>query len=220
MSESPIVRHIDDNPAEDDLCDAYELELQSSAGEPVRFGELVTGKGGHITTIIIFIRHFFCAYDRDYVHSISQHLTESILESLPQPAGPSQVIIIGCGDSSNIVPYVTETSAKFPLYTDPSGKIYESLQMKRNTCGITTPPAYTHMSFFRALGLGLKHMFQNPLNPFSGGPWGQNGGEWIFRGGKCVYAHRMEHVSDHLTVEQLLEHLREDKKGSGEMGDA
>ncbi|KAF7596801.1 hypothetical protein BBP40_012400 [Aspergillus hancockii] len=104
MDQTNIIRVPDDLPTETDLCDAYQLELQSETGPPVRFGELVTGKGDHITTVVIFIRHFFCAYDQDYVHLISQRLTEAVLSSLPNSAGPTQVIIIGCGSPVGIVP--------------------------------------------------------------------------------------------------------------------
>lgn len=36
------------------LHEAYELELKSKNGKPVRFGELVAGKGESVTTIVIF----------------------------------------------------------------------------------------------------------------------------------------------------------------------
>ena len=39
---------------DDTLHEAYELEVQSAKGEPVRFGELVAGKGNSVTTIVIF----------------------------------------------------------------------------------------------------------------------------------------------------------------------
>ncbi|OQD76723.1 hypothetical protein PENANT_c124G03772 [Penicillium antarcticum] len=52
--------------SDDTLHEAYELEVQSKNGEPVRFGELVAGKGDSVTTVVIFVRHFFCIYDQDY----------------------------------------------------------------------------------------------------------------------------------------------------------
>lgn len=35
-------------------CVAYDLELQSTDGKRVPFGELVLEKGDHITTIVVF----------------------------------------------------------------------------------------------------------------------------------------------------------------------
>lgn len=43
---------------DDSLHEAYELEIQSSKGENVRFGELVAGKGNSVTTIVIFSESF------------------------------------------------------------------------------------------------------------------------------------------------------------------
>ncbi|OJK01883.1 hypothetical protein ASPACDRAFT_58295 [Aspergillus aculeatus ATCC 16872] len=154
-----------DGPKTDSLYEAYEIELQSSAGGSIRFGDLIAGKGSNITTLVIFIRHFFCIYDQSYVRTLSHHLSDSLLASLPDPqntgsgGGPCQVIIIGCGDPARIVPYVAETAARFPVYTDPTGRIYSELRMKRTVHGITRPPAYTEVSFVRALGRTLRQMF-------------------------------------------------------------
>ncbi|GFF51374.1 thioredoxin-like protein AAED1 [Aspergillus udagawae] len=229
MSDTIITR-CDDIPGPKELSEAYELELQCPNGKPIRFGELVAGRGVQITTVVIFsvslvhiallafsytdnsqVRHFFCAYDQDYVRVVSRRLTDSVLSTLPNPTGPSQLIIVGCGDPQRIVPYVSETEVTFPIYTDPTGKIYEKLQMKRTKACMTSPPSYAQLSFFCALGQTFKQMFHSGWQAFRGGPWGQNGGEWVFRGGKCVFAHRMEHVSDHLTADQLLEVLSLDE---------
>ncbi|EAW15629.1 uncharacterized protein NFIA_049690 [Aspergillus fischeri NRRL 181] len=195
MSDTIITR-CDDLPEPKELAEAYELELQSQNGQTIRFGELVAGKGAQITTIVIFI---------------SRRLTNSVLSTLPNPTGPSQLIIIGCGDSQRIVPYVSETEATFPIYTDRTGKIYEKLHMKRTGSHFTQPPSYAQISFFGALGKTFGQMFRSGWQAFRGGSWGQNGGEWVFRGGKCVYVHRMEHVSDHLTADRLLEVLSHDE---------
>ncbi|RAK75974.1 peroxiredoxin-like family protein [Aspergillus fijiensis CBS 313.89] len=208
-----------DDPKPDSLYEAYEIELQSSAGGSIRFGDLIAGKGSNITTLVIFIRHFFCIYDQSYVRTLSHHLSDSLLASLPDPGsgGPCQVIIIGCGDPARIVPYVAETAARFPVYTDPTGRIYSELRMNRTVRGITRPPAYTEVSFVRALGRTLRQMFSAGgwRRAFRGGPWNLNGGEWVFKGRRCVYVHRMESVGDHLTAGQLLEVLGEGE-GEGE----
>ncbi|KAL4915653.1 AhpC/TSA antioxidant enzyme-domain-containing protein [Aspergillus aurantiobrunneus] len=190
-------------PSPTDLRDAYNLELQSADGHPVRLGELVLAKG-EITTIVVFVRHFFCVYDQEYVRSISHHLTDSVLQTIPNATGPIQLIIIGCGDPSLIVPYIGETSASFPVYSDPDGKVYEKLHMRRTVENIMRPPSYTRVGFWRSMAITTKQMFWKGMRGLKGGPWDQNGGEWVFKGGKCEYVHRMEHVSDHLTAEELL----------------
>ncbi|KAL3495072.1 AhpC/TSA antioxidant enzyme-domain-containing protein [Aspergillus germanicus] len=218
-----ITRSAVDIPGPDELRDAYELELRCANGNPVRLGELICEKGDHITTIIVFVRHFFCAYDQDYVRTISHHLTDSMLQSLPSTSstGPSQLIIIGCGDPALITPYVSETSTPFPIYSDPSGRIYENLHMTRTTSKIMEQPSYSTVGFWRSLGKAFCQMAASGWKGLRGGGWGQNGGEWVFKDGKCVYVHRMENVGDHLTAGELLEVLGcGDGDEEGEVGKA
>ncbi|BCS25142.1 peroxiredoxin-like family protein [Aspergillus puulaauensis] len=193
-------------PSSTELRDAYNLELQSADKRSVRFGELILEKG-EITTIIIFIRHFFCLYDQEYVRTVSSHLTKSVLETIPNTPGPIQLIIIGCGGPSLIVPYIGETSSSFPVYSDPDGKLYEKLHMRRTLDNIMQQPSYSQAGFWRSVGVAMKQMLWRGMGAFRGGRMDQNGGEFIFRGGKCEYAHRMENVGDHLTAEELLKIL-------------
>ncbi|KAL4935878.1 hypothetical protein BDV06DRAFT_217095 [Aspergillus oleicola] len=183
-------------PSATDLRDTYNIELHSADGHPVSFGELILEK----------VRHFFCIYDQSYVRSVSGHLTDTALETLShtQTHGPIQLIIIGCGDPSLIVPYVSETGAVMPVYTDPSGKIYEKLHMRRTVKGIMSQPAYSSVGFWKSLGMTLRQMFWKGRRGVKGGRWDQQGGEWVFKGGKVKYVHRMRDAADHLTAEELL----------------
>ncbi|KAJ5605177.1 hypothetical protein N7510_010331 [Penicillium lagena] len=184
-SESLSCTFSTDSPeflTDESLHEAYELELKTKDGESVRFGELVAGKGDTITTIVIFGN-----------------------------AKPAQVIIIGCGDHSVIVPYTEETTDAFPIYSDASGKIYEQLHMKRTLEGFTTPPPYAPESFTSALAKYVKQTTKNLIAGLKGGPLDQQGGEWIFHRGKLRFSHRMEAVNDHLSAERLLDILRTDQ---------
>lgn len=219
------------------LHEAYELEIESQNGESVRFGELVAGKGNSITTIVIFggyprlqglyrtqstsrltstnpVRHFFCLYDQDYVRTLAGQVTGTLLDTVPSSAKPAQAIIIGCGHHSLIVPYMEETSDKFPIYSDPSAKIYEKLRMKRTMDGFTSPPPYSYAPFSSALAGMFKQIWRRGWSGLRGGNWVQQGGEWIFQHGKLRYAHRMEGVNDHLTADQLVNILKADQDHS------
>ncbi|KAJ6070741.1 hypothetical protein N7467_012060 [Penicillium canescens] len=195
------------------LHEAYELEIADRNGEPVRFGELIAGKGESVTTIVIFIRHFFCAYDQDFVRTLSGQITRALLDTIPPHARPAQVIIIGCGDHTLIGPYVEETSDTFPIYSDPSAKIYEKLKMKRTWQAFNEPPPYSCESFPSALLKDLKQRWKRGWGALKGGPVDQQGGEWIFQRGRLKYAHRMQAVNDHLTADQLLAIIKEDQLG-------
>lgn len=108
-----------------------------------------------------------------------------------------------------------ETSDAFPIYTDPTGKIYETLHMKRTMEGFTSPPPYTPASFYSALGYSLKQIWKRGWAGLKGGNWNQQGGEWIFQRGRLRYAHLMEGVNDHLTADKLFQVL---KTGQGQDG--
>lgn len=134
-------------------------------------------------------------------------MTEKLLDTVPASARPAQVIILGCGDHSLIVPYMEETSDEFPIYTDPSGKIYEKLQMKRIFSGFTEPPPYSDFTFLPGFANAMKQIWKRGWEGLRGGKWNQQGGEWIFNRGRLQFAHRMEGANDHLTAERLLEIL-------------
>ncbi|KAJ5661736.1 uncharacterized protein N7477_009352 [Penicillium maclennaniae] len=156
--------------ADETLHEAYELEIADKNGKPVRFGELVAGKGDSVTTIVIFIRHFFCMYDQDYVRTLSGKITQRLLDTIPHHAKPAQVIIIGCGDHTLIGPYIEETADMFPLYSDPSAKIYETLEMKRTWTGFTEPPPYSSLSFPSAFFRDMKQRWKKGWSALMGGP--------------------------------------------------
>lgn len=113
-----------------------------------------------------------------------------------------------------------ETSDSFPVYSDPSAKIYEKLAMKRTWDGFKNPPPYSYESFPSALFKDLKQRWKRGWGALRGGPGNQHGGEWIFQGGKLKYAHRMEAVNDHLTADQLLNILKADQGGGLRAGDS
>ena len=50
-------------------------------------------------------------------------------------------------------------------------------------------------------------MLWSGYEAFKGGDFWQNGGELIFREGRCVWVHRMETTADHLTAEELVKVL-------------
>ena len=147
-------------------------------------------------------------YDQEYVRTLSSKITQRLLDTIPHHAKPAQVIIIGCGDHTLIGPYMEETSDIFPIYSDPSAKIYETLEMKRTWTGFTDPPPYSSVSFPGALFKDLKQRWKRGWGALKSGSTDQQGGEWIFQKGRLKYAHRMQAVNDHLTADQLLDILK------------
>jgi len=202
-------------PDEKSLLEAFELPVQSHDGKPITFGELVAAQEITTTVMVIFIRHFFCSLDQNYVRSLSTLLSPPLstttLPSPPPPIiGPATLIIIGCGDPSRISPFIAETACEFPVFTDPTLRLYEKLGMKKSLLitSTTRPPYMNDDSLFTLVVRSLKQMIQTGLDAFKGGNYSQNGGEWIFRDGKCEWVHRMESTSDHTPVEDLAKVLR------------
>lgn len=150
--------------------------------------------------------HFFCSCDQYCVRRVSCYLTNSAFEALPECYGPRQLIIIGCGKPVIEVPYITETSAGFPVFTGPSGRTYEKIHITRTATRVTQLPSYTQVSLFRAMGICVRHMWRRAS---TGGMRERSCGKWMFRDRKHVYIRRVEHA-EHLTAEKLLDILEYD----------
>lgn len=140
---------------------------------------------------------------------VSCHLADSLREIIPDFYGPSQLIIIGCGEPVLITPYVSETGSAFPVFTGPSGETYEKIQVTRTAMKIKQPASYTQVSPFRAMELAIKRIWRYGLKAFTCGFRDHNHGKWMFRHGKRVYLRREEHA-DQMTAQKLLDILEYD----------
>ena len=94
----------------------------------------------------------------------------------------------------------------YPIYCDPSRKLYTKFNMAINLQQGKTPeyatmsmPMITLTSMRNAIGTGMK--------AFKGGKVDQNGGEWLFEGGQLKWCHRMMKTNDHAEVSELKEVL-------------
>ncbi|KAF3234929.1 hypothetical protein TWF128_002176 [Orbilia oligospora] len=199
-------------PDEKTISTICNLPVLSSDGESCRFGDLIAARDGVDNVVVIFIsylvRHFFCTCDQDYIRSLAGCLTPTVLSTLP--VGPSRLVIVGCGDPSRIIPYAVETSCDFPIFTDPTRRIYEKLEMNKSL-GSSTRPAYMEHTLLSLIVRSMGQMVRSGYGAFKGGDFWQNGGEWIFRKGRCVWAHRMETTSDHVTAKKLTNVLSGDE---------
>lgn len=98
--------------------------------------------------------------------------------------------------------YIEATSCPFPVYADPTRKLYDLLGMTR-TLSLGSKPDYIHthvlinsvQSVFQGLGTGK--------NALKGGDFKQVGGEFLFERGECTWAHRMKTTRDHAEVTDL-----------------
>ncbi|OTB06980.1 hypothetical protein M426DRAFT_318344 [Hypoxylon sp. CI-4A] len=109
-----------------------------SDGKSHTFKSLYAGHNSARRVLIIFIRHFFCGNCQEYLRTLSASVTPDALLQLPVS---TFIAVIGCGSPELINTYIQETGCPFPVYADPTRRLYSELGMVR-TLALGTRPAY------------------------------------------------------------------------------
>jgi len=182
-----------------DLSQVEDLLVLDAQGQSRPFKELYQAPHIAPRQLIIFIRHFFCGNCQEYLRTMSSSIKPEDLLALPTP---TSIAVIGCGQPELIPMYTDATSCPFPIYAEPTRKLYDQLGMTR-TLELGDKPAYmqTNMfinsvqSIFQGLGSGKK--------AWKGGDMKQVGGEFLFENGECMFAHRMKTTRDHMEVSEI-----------------
>lgn len=193
----------DDVPTDEELNSVGDLLILDAQGQSRPFKELYKAEGVAPRQLVIFIRHFFCGNCQEYLRAIASSITPDDLLALPTP---TFITVIGCGRPELIPMYTEATSCPFPIYADPTRKLYDILGMTR-TLNLGSRPDYMQsnvlinsvQSIFQSLGTG-KHALK-------GGDFKQVGGEFLFEDGECTWSHRMRNTRDHTEVHELRELL-------------
>ncbi|KZP00602.1 hypothetical protein CALVIDRAFT_476054 [Calocera viscosa TUFC12733] len=189
-AEAPITKEA--------LQEAARLEVFDEAGEPVRFGDLFLGR----KTIVCFIRHFWCPLCQDYMFSISRGVDPDALRR----AGVD-LVIISNGSPKMIKSYRELFHCPFPLFTDPSRKLYHVLGMTLRTLEAgpnSEKPDYVQHGSMGGMMMVMKHAMKMPLG--NAGDIKQLGGEFCLGPGlRCDYAHRMTTTRSHAPIQTVLD---------------
>ncbi|KAH6840743.1 AhpC/TSA antioxidant enzyme-domain-containing protein [Chaetomium sp. MPI-CAGE-AT-0009] len=163
-------------------------------GKSHTFRSLYTGRHTARRVLIIFIRHFFCGNCQQYLRTLSESITPPSLLALPHS---TFICVVGCGDPALIDMYADAAACPFPIYADPTRRLYAELGMVR-TLALGPRPAYmkTHLLKSSALSVvqGLKQIGKGLA--VKGGDMKQVGGEFLFEpvgreeggGGRVVVA--------------------------------
>jgi AhpC/TSA antioxidant enzyme len=115
---------------------------------------------------------------QEYIRTLTASITPDALLALPTP---TFICIIGHGSPSLIPMYTAQTGCPFPIYADPTKKLYNALGMLR-TLNLGSRPEYQR----RALGSLMLNSFVQSLKQlpfgktFQGGDYQQVGGEFMF----------------------------------------
>ncbi|KAK5164667.1 uncharacterized protein LTR77_009873 [Saxophila tyrrhenica] len=197
-------------PTAETLREAGDLIVKDEKGNEVLFKSLYEDRSGS-QNLTIFIRHYFCGSCEDYIRTISQELPPSLLSS---STPRTNLTIIGCGDVTPIPSWRTRTmhnilgaDTGFPVYTDPSRKLYAKLGMLSSMSTGDSTPSYVKQGPVKTALLSMKAAMMDPTNVFSGGSPSQLGGEMLFVEGEVVWFKRMRHAQDHAEVAELKEVL-------------
>ncbi|KAF2644116.1 hypothetical protein P280DRAFT_466800 [Massarina eburnea CBS 473.64] len=193
-----------DLPTPKDLKRCEDLLVLDAKGQSRPFKELYTNIDGEAPRqLLIFIRHFFCGNCQEYLRELSASITPDSLFALDEP---TFITVIGCGRPDLINMYTEATNCPFPIYADPTGKLYEYLGMTR-TLDLGKKPSYIQSNLLVTSLQSIAQALKTGTNALKGGDFKQVGGEFLFEGGECVWVHRMRHTRDHTEIKEMREKL-------------
>lgn len=147
-------------------------------GKSHTFRSLYAGRNVARRVLIIFVRHFFCGNCQEYLRTLSASITPEALLRLPIS---TFIAVVGCGDPGLIDMYLRETGCPFPVYADPTRRLYDELGMVR-TLALGQRPAYMRKSLLlSALSSVAQGLRQVPSGKATkAGDHRQIGGEFLF----------------------------------------
>ena len=117
------------------------------------------------------------------------------------------ICIIGCGQPDLIPMYARETECPYPIYADPSKKLYAQLGMIRTLNLGPKAPQYMQYSLPSAVIRSIYQGLKTGRGAFKGGDYWQVGGEFIFDDGEVTWCHRMKNTRDHAEIPEMRRQL-------------
>jgi hypothetical protein len=98
--------------------------------------------------------------------------------------------------------YTTTTSCPFPIYADPTRKLYDALGMTR-TLELGKKPEYANAGLLATTVHSVVQILKSGRQGMKGGDYKQVGGEFLFENGEVIWCHRMRNTRDHAEVPDL-----------------
>ncbi|KAH0545118.1 hypothetical protein FGG08_000730 [Glutinoglossum americanum] len=190
----------DDIPTQDILDAAADLMVLGADGASRPFKSLYTGEGVASRVLIVFVRHFFCGNCQEYLRTLASSITPDSLRSL---SVPTSIAVVGCGHPDLIPMYTDATLCPFPVYADPSRKLYDKLGMSRTLSLGNKKPDYMRTSILSGVLRSMVQGVRSGAGATKGGDIKQVGGEFMFDEGKVVWCHRMKNTRDHSEIPEL-----------------
>ncbi|RYP92969.1 hypothetical protein DL770_000843 [Monosporascus sp. CRB-9-2] len=167
-----------DLPSLETLREIESYTVLDAYGRSHPFKSLYAGRNVARRVLIIFVRHFFCGNCQEYLRTLSASITPEALLQLPVS---TFIAVIGCGSPKLIDSYHKETGCPFPIYADPTRRLYNKLGMVR-TLSLGSRPAYMNKSLassvVSSVVQGLKQVKTGLATKM--GDQRQVGGEFLF----------------------------------------
>ncbi|KAI5860198.1 hypothetical protein GGS23DRAFT_239143 [Durotheca rogersii] len=132
------VQTTNDLPTAETLRKIETYTVLDCDGKSRTFKSLYAGHNSARRVLIVFIRHFFCGNCQEYLRTLSASITPDALLQLPIS---TFIAVVGCGAPELINSYIQETGCPFPVYADPTCRLYAELGMVR-TLALGSRPAY------------------------------------------------------------------------------
>jgi hypothetical protein len=159
-----------------------------------------------------------------YLKTLSENITTDSLLQLPVP---TFIAVVGCGSPALIPTYQEASGCPFPIYADPTKRLYNELGMTR-TLALGPRPEYMRNSMLysmaRSVVQGLKQIKGGLVS--KAGDIQQVGGEFLFEPvgdmtaspmvtpihedgeeKRITWCHRMRNTRDHAEIPELREVL-------------
>jgi hypothetical protein len=194
-------------PTQKVLKSVADMPLLDKDGKTVQFKNLYSGTNVPRRVLVIFIRHFFCGVSilltfprttsplsffqnsrstltlhkqncQEYLRTLTDSITTDELLALPTP---TFIAVVGHGEPSLIPMYAAATHCPFPIYADPTKRLYNELGMVR-TLNMGSRPEYqrrgTAKGMWQSVLQGVKNLKGGKA--LQGLDWHQVGGEFLF----------------------------------------
>jgi len=99
--------------------------------------------------------------------------------------------------------YAETTSCRFPIYADPTRKLYDQLGMSRTLELGPYRPDYIQTSLISNVMRSIYQGVMSGRGAVRGGDYKQVGGEFLFEDSKVTWCHRMRNTRDHAEIPVL-----------------
>lgn len=198
----------DQTQLSDNLPDAKAMELagdipifdsegNSRSFKSIYSGELAIGE----QQMVLFVRHFYCGACQAYIKALCKSITLQTYFTLPVP---TSITIIGLGSPKLINSYRNATGTQFPIYADPTKRLYKALGMSWT---LRTGPRVDYMK-----GINEYQWIKGQYKQVRDEQYGLRGkggnifwvgGEFMFKDEKPVWCHRMKNYRGHSEIETI-----------------